>query len=268
MTKIKDLQEIEITLAKKFVKICNDNHLRYYMIGGTFLGAIRHKGFIPWDDDMDFGMPRTDYDRFKSLTTEMGSLKIRHYTLSDADKYSFMKVVDDSIMVEIHNGKEIQVVPSWIDIFPLDNIPKNSVQKKAHIIKLLFIRMLISFKNIDRLDTVKKDRPSYEKALIYIATHFNFGKILNLKKLYIWLDKTLSKYSDNQGYYWINIMGSYKGKEIFPKSVFGEGKEYKFENTTFIGPEKADEYLSTLYGDYMKLPDENNRNHHKSEILE
>lgn len=267
MTKIKELQQKELRLAQNFVNICDKYQLRYYMIGGTFLGAVRHHGFIPWDDDMDFGMPRADYERFMALTHELGNLKIEHYTLGEQFKYSFMKLVDDTIMVEIKNGKEVQIVPSWIDIFPLDNVPKNALKRKWHILHLLFIRMLISFKNINRLDTKKKNRPLYEKILMFIASHVNIAKFYSLHQLYVKLDKALKKYPENKGFYWINIMGSYKDKEIFPQVVFGDGKKYPFENGQFIGPEQADQYLTTLYGDYMKVPDKNNRNHHKSEIL-
>lgn len=265
--KIKELQKKELHLAENFVRICEEYNLRYYMIGGTFLGAIRHHGFIPWDDDMDFGMPRLDYEKFLTLINDIGLLRIQHYSLGVEYKYSFMKLVDDSMMIEIRNGKEIQIVPSWIDIFPLDNVPKNLFLKKIHILHLLIIRMLISFKNIDRLNTKKKNRPFYEKILMFLASHINLASMYSLSQLYTKLDKVLKKYPENRGYYWINIMGSYKDKEIFEQAVFGKGKEYTFESEHFVGPDNGDEYLTTLYGDYMKVPSSNNRNHHNSEIL-
>lgn len=266
MSDLKQLQQIELKLANKFVQICEANQLRYYMIGGTFLGAIRHKGFIPWDDDMDFGMPRTDYEKFMHLTMAEHNLQIQHYSISMKDKYSFMKLVDQKVQIQIHNGKEIQVVPSWIDIFPLDNVPQNRLVKRLYLLHLLMIRMLISFKNIDRLDT-KRKRPFYEKVLVGIALHTPIAKLYSLKTLYRKLDRVLSKYPENKGYYWLNVMGSYKAKEIFPVTVFGEGKKYAFEDKLFVGPDNADAYLSHLYGNYHQIPDENHRNHHHSKVL-
>lgn len=267
MTDLQELQEVELNLATTFVQICEKHKLRYYMIGGTFLGAIRHGGFIPWDDDMDFGMPRKDFEIFKQLTMEYTNLEVRHYSVSPDYKYSFMKLVDKSIQIQIHNGKEQQIVPSWIDIFPLDNVPKNKCIKKIFLLKLLILRMLISFKNIDRLDTKKKGRPFIEKVLMLIAVHANFSKLFSLQYLYKKLDKTLQRYPEEKAAYWINVMGSYKAKEIFPVAVFGKGSNYKFESKEFIGPIESDDYLHHLYGNYHKIPAKDDRNHHHSKIL-
>lgn len=264
---IRDLQSKELDLAKKFVEICKKNNLRYFIIGGTFLGAIRHEGFIPWDDDMDFGMPRKDYEEFLKLSINDCNIEIQHYSLSDEFKYSFIKIVDHSIQVEIRNGVEVQVVPAWIDIFPLDNVPKNSFKKYFLISKLLYRRMMISFKNIDRIDTNKENRPIHEKILLKFGSLFNPTKKQKISSLYEKLDSALKKYDEEQGAYWINIMGSYKAKEIFPIEVFAQGENYKFEDTYFVGPAEYDEYLNTLYGDYMVLPNEEDRNHHNSNII-
>lgn len=270
MSKLKNVQELELDLANRFTQYCHTNRFRYYMIGGTFLGAVRHGGFIPWDDDMDFGMPRKDYELFKSLLINkkrVDGFELEYYSLDPKYKYPFIKIVDRSIILEIRNGTEKQVVPCWIDIFPLDYIPKNKLKRKAQILKLLFIRSLISMCNINKINFKKKNRPLYESFLMKIGSSFDFNRILNLTKLYQMYDKQLLKYKEKDGDLWINIMGSYKAKEIFNKDVFGTGKKYKFDNSEFIGPSKAKDYLSKLYGDFMKLPPKNKRNHHHSRVL-
>ncbi|MCT3034569.1 LicD family protein [Pediococcus parvulus] len=270
MSKLKDVQEVELDLANRFAQYCSANNLRYYMIGGTFLGAVRHGGFIPWDDDMDFGMPRKDYEKFKEAMIDrekVNGFELEYYSLSPKYKYPFIKIVDRSIDLEIENGTEKQIVPCWIDIFPLDYIPSNNTKRKAQIFKLLFIRSLISMCNIKRINFKKENRPFYESLLMKIGSRIDFNRIFNLTKLYQLYDKQLLKYKENDGDFWINIMGSYKAKEIFSKTIFGLGKKYSFNNSEFVGPIRADDYLTGLYGDYMKLPPKDKRNHHHSKVL-
>jgi lipopolysaccharide cholinephosphotransferase len=268
MTKLKNLQSAELKLAISFSEFCKKNNLRYYMIGGTLLGAVRHKGFIPWDDDMDFGMPREDYEKMKKLLLSKGNYKmeVQSYSVNPKYKYAFVKIVDNSIDLLIETGIEKQIVPAWIDIFPIDYVPNNFLVKKLHLLSLLWTRALISLNNIDRIDFTKKERPLREKVLMWIGKKIQFSKFLNLNKLYEKLNKKLMRFNEEDGDLWLNIMGSYKDKEIFSKEVFGKGILYSFEDTAFFGPEKGNEYLTKLYGDYMTPPQD--KNHHKSTILE
>ncbi|KAF0425512.1 hypothetical protein GBO86_07175 [Pediococcus acidilactici] len=267
MAEIRDLQVLELDLANNFAIFCKKYNLRYFMIGGTLLGAVRHKGFIPWDDDMDFGMPRKDYEKMKKilLNNSYPGLNVQTYTVDSSYKYAFVKLVDNSIDVLIETGVEKQVVPAWIDIFPLDYVPDKPVVKKMHLLSLLWTRALISLNNIDRIDFTKKNRPFRERILMKIGKKVHFSKFLNLNKLYNRLNSKLMKFKESEGDYWLNIMGSYKEKEMFRREIFGKGKLYKFENTSFMGPEFGDEYLTELYGDYMTPPED--KNHHKSTII-
>ena len=121
-TDIQKLHDVNLALAKEFVHICDDNGLTYYMLGGTMLGAVRHKGFIPWDDDMDFGMPRKDYESFLAIAPRLISdnLDLLHYKTHPDYRYYIARLQNKYTKVmEIGNGETC----ASIDIFPLDGSP-------------------------------------------------------------------------------------------------------------------------------------------------
>ena len=128
---LRKLQLAELNIIKLFMKICEKEHLRYFMIGGTMLGAIRHKGFIPWDDDVDIGMPREDYDRLFELLKDGTYLpenfEFLNYKIKDDYKRYFSRIVDNRVLVYNASGGEEIVEAAWIDIFPLDGSPNNYI---------------------------------------------------------------------------------------------------------------------------------------------
>lgn len=133
----KEIQNIELNILLEFSKFCNENKLRYYLVGGTLLGAIRHKGFIPWDDDIDVCMPRPDYELFisnfhsdnsclKLCCNKFGNLKAPFAKLKDT-----RTIVVNDILV---NDNDIDT-NLWIDIFPVDGLPDSECNRKKHIKK-------------------------------------------------------------------------------------------------------------------------------------
>ena len=118
--KLQKLQHVELDMAKAIIAICDKYHLRYYMLGGTLLGAIRHKGFIPWDDDIDLGMPRSDYEKLLEHTNELpNNLKLVYYLNQDETRPNYYYQIRDlntNVVQHIAN-KDIQT-NAWIDIFP------------------------------------------------------------------------------------------------------------------------------------------------------
>ena len=131
-TELRDLQLVELDILKEFLRICKKYDLRYYALGGTLLGAVRHKGFIPWDDDVDMGMPRPDFIRFGEIAKKEFPQYIRFCTYQETPGYRYyvprltdrrVKVIDSSAAVE-------QEKEAWIDIFPLDGMPGNKWKRK------------------------------------------------------------------------------------------------------------------------------------------
>lgn len=261
---IDKIHKENLKLFKEFVKICEAYNLTYYVIGGTFLGAIRHKGFIPWDDDMDIALPRKDFNILmeianKNLPKNMELISFKNNTYN---RYYLPKIINKNIKIHEkrteHKNGEINV---FIDIFPIDGTPNNLFLRKIYYLRVLWYRMLIAWFYIDEIDKNKK-RKKYEKLLIKIGTCFPTKKVIKINKIFSKLDKLLQKNtyenSNNVG----TIMGAYKTREIVPKEYFGTPVKYDFEGISVFGPEKYHEYLTHIYGDYMTPPKNKLENQH------
>lgn len=265
MEELRKLQLEELKILKKLMKIWKENKIQYFMLGGTFLGAIRHKGFIPWDDDIDIGIPRNDYEKFIKLFSKYEK---ENFKLEKVKHKYFIKIVNENILIKLNMGMEAEVTGAWIDIFPLDGMPANFFKKKIHMFRVLFWRAMFQFANFSVAVNIKnKKRPIHEKILINIGRIFKFEHILKNFDVEKGLDKCLKKYNYENSEFVGNFMGAYKFKEMFHKKIYDEINEYEFEEMKLIGPKDYDFVLKQLYGDYMKLPSAEERNKHQSEIL-
>ncbi|MDO4276684.1 MAG: LicD family protein [Eubacteriales bacterium] len=268
---LRDLQLVELEILKEFLRICNKYHLRYYALGGTLLGAVRHKGFIPWDDDVDVGMPRTDFIRFEEIVQKELPEFMHYYSYKTVPDYPYyvprmtdgrVKVVDDSAAVS--SEKE-----AWIDIFPLDGMPGGKYRRKLHCFRLLCARVRMNYSKFStNINLKKEDRPFYERVLI------GAGRILPVEKLFKTsrelrrLDKLMQKYPYDSSPYLVNFMGIHKLKEMFHKKYYGKGAWYDFEDIRLRGPKDYDHVLRQMYGEYWNPPDKQEMNHHNTRIKE
>ncbi|KAF0362060.1 LicD family protein [Pediococcus acidilactici] len=253
---LRRLQLIDTEILTEVVKVLDKYDLKYYMIAGTLLGAVRHKGFIPWDDDMDIAMPRKDYDQFlNEFSKELPQhLHVKNFMTDKSFKYYITRIIDDRYKVqEIRNENVDESITNIsIDIFPIDGVPDNSLKRKIYYFKILAYRALISLIQKENIDKARKRR-IWEKAAIFIGTKMPLEKWLDSNKLKYKIDKLLKKQSDTSTYAG-SIMGAYRTREIMPRGFFGEGKAYEFEGRHFWGPSDYNGYLKHMYGDYMKLP--------------
>lgn len=261
---IKKLQQIELNLAKQIVSICEQNKIKYIMLGGTMLGAIRHRGFIPWDDDIDFGMSRNDYDRFCKIVLDLNddNLKLLDFRFNNNHDYP-AKVIDQSIELVNNNVASKETIYPWIDIFPLDGMPANKFVRKIHGTKLMVDRALLKLSQLSNGVALNNPyRTSFEKAVIKFGLIVRSDKFLKESKMMHLLDRDLRKYRYQDCPYAVNFMGAYKLNEMFPRKVYDRLKKYVFEDTQFTGTFFYDEYLKQLYGDYMQPPKKNDRDKH------
>lgn len=269
-TYLRQLQLTELNILKQVIDLCEQENLRYFMLGGTFLGAIRHEGFIPWDDDIDIGMPRADYDRFFEIAPEKlaKNLIYKNYWKGNEKTIYFSRVEDSRVQIHDDSALKHRVRNAWIDIFPMDGMPNNAMMRRIHEFRLLARRALLQYSQFSVI--VNQDlpnRPFHERALIFVGNIINFEKILDTNKCMVKLDRLMRKYSYDDSNYVVNFMGAYKFKEMFPKTVYESIREYPFETEHLIGPENYDLVLSQLYGDYMQLPPEHQRNKHHSRVI-
>lgn len=258
----------ELEMMRFFVEVCKRYKLTYYMLGGTFLGAVRHKGFIPWDDDMDIGMPREDYDRFTKIIQSIDMAYIyTNYEISESNIY-FGRLENKSIQLLDNSSRISKVKNAWIDVFPLDGMPNNSVMRNIHKFRLLFSRLLLQYSQFDEHVNIHlPNRPLHEKVLIFIGSIIKPERFISIKTALKILDKNLRKYKYSDSEYVVNFMGAYKFKEMFRKEIYKDLVEYDFEFIKLYGPRNYDLVLSSLYGDYMTPPKEDEKNKHFTKIV-
>ena len=263
-TKLQQLQAVELNIFKEVVRICDKYRLTYFMSAGTFLGAVRHHGFIPWDDDMDMRMPRPDYEKLLAVFPHelQAPYVARHFQFDQNVHRYFCRV--ENTRVHLHRNHTVngQDSNAWIDIFPLDGMPENRVHFFFRKVRLLYRKMWMQLSVFDEIVDVKKKRVWYERIIVFLAMHTPIRRLLSWESMWKKLDKALKAYPLEKSKYYMNFMSAYKFRDIIPKTVYGKGAEYPFEDALFAGPEDYDAFLKTLYGDYMKLPPEGKRRKH------
>lgn len=263
MSNIDLLHQVDLDIVKDVVSLCEKHGLKYYMLGGTMLGAIRHGGFIPWDDDIDLGMFREDYEKFLELAYELpGRLKVVNYRNTPSYQYYITRVLDtETKVIEERIGNENKYTNASIDLFPIDGTPNNELLRKIYFFRVLYHRALMSLCYKDSIDR-KRQRGTAEKALLWIMERLPIEKMTTPYKQKEIIDRLLRKQKIDGAKYIGNIMGAYRTKEIVPAEFYGQGKMYSFEDIELRGMDMPDEYLTWTYGDYRKLPPEDKRKTH------
>lgn len=256
---LKRVQKIELSILKEIDKVCRENGKKYFLSSGTLLGAVRHKGFIPWDDDIDIMMLREDYEW---LIAELPKylpehLELIHYSKDNAeiDQNLLVKVVDKNYPCMRKSYTDVNTYV-WVDIFALDYLPDNKFKRSCMCCKLKLLTKLRGFKRWELYPKDYKSPNKIKNALISLNRKFRLSRLIDLKSLLEKQDKILKSYGIYKCSNVINYMGEYKFREVFPCEWLGKGVDSLFEDNEFIIPDCADKYLSKLYGDYMTPPPE------------
>ena len=267
---LKELHDVEFEMLLQLRRICKKYNLTYYLSGGTFLGAVRHNGFIPWDDDMDIALPREDYQKFLEVVNDElpEEMEVKSYSLDSDYHHPVARLMNHTVCVKNNSFRETRLEPAWIDIFPLDGMPDEKLACNIHKILLLWRKVMIGWANYKDLQDLKPNRPWYEKVLMFIGTTFKPGRFMRLTKQYEKLEKVLMKYPASKSKVYMNFNGIYRFNSIMNKDYYyGNGALYTFKGEQFTAPANYDAYLTKIYGDYMKLPPVDKRNTHSTEIV-
>lgn len=255
---INECHAILLDLAKELYRICAKHDIPCVMLGGTMLGAIRHKGFIPWDDDMDFGIPRKYFKHFISIAKKELN---PNYCLRDRFNTSLIHLdvlkLEDArtIIEEKHKEMTTEKLGINIDVFPLD------CGNGSHS---FFSRNMLIF-NMIRAVTFEyskdADIPFPKKMIVKLV---KFLKPISPDFLSSYVERNTKRYENDD--FLNNYYGLYKYKEIVSKKIWGTPRLYQFEDTEFFGAENYDAYLTHFYKNYMELPPENKRHTHLKNV--
>ncbi len=251
-----ELQKCELEILIEVDRICKKNNLSYSLDSGTLLGAIRHKGFIPWDDDIDIMMPLKDYNRFLEVCkSELGRDYFLQTAFNDFGGSLYAKIRKNNTTAMEDWTKNIKMHKGvWIDIFPTVGYKGEKYQQKC----------LASAAAADWLlgDCYYKDNFSSPNFKIRLLSKFLSKIPLSLRRFIakkvtkkIFVDSKGCEYSYNVWTASVKLGAKY----LFDSSIHGEYTTAKFEGYDFSITKKYDEYLKTLYGDYMQLPPEDKR---------
>ena len=264
---LKKLHEIQIEILKEIIRICFKYNLRWFVTYGTLLGTVRHQGFIPWDDDIDIGMVREDYDKFFQLAQKelKKGFYLSHYLIDNKVPHYFMKIrkdntafIEDTVShIDMHHG-------IFIDIFPYDSVPKNKIKRKHLINKMIVLNKLFIIKSTrkgnDKSSTIKYIINSCAKKIVRCLI---FG--ISKKHLYNKLDEIAHKYTLSDTDLLVHT-GSIDTTLININDIFPTVKR-KFEDIEVEVPNAYDKLLTGSYGDYMRLPAEEKRINHAPKEL-
>ena len=263
---LKMVQKTEVEILEEIIRVCKENNLTYFTYGGTTLGTIRHHGFIPWDDDIDLGMMRDDFERFLEIAPQKlrKGYYLQHFKIDNNTPTYFAKVRKDGTLFVEDNNKHLNIHKGiFVDIMPFDFIPDTDKEMINHNRK---ITRLMSIYGSKSTFVATSERNKTKKVLKDIARKILHVLLIPISKKYLYekLDIAMRKYNSSP----TKRVGAsgLKTSSFFYDDLFPL-QPMTFEDVTVMAPHNPDAILSIEYGDYMKLPPIEKRYTHAPIIL-
>lgn len=263
---LKELQMFSLDILKDVHHFCDKENIRYSLAYGTLIGAIRHQGYIPWDNDIDIYMPRTDYERFiKTYKSEKFQLAFFGNKCKFDSLIAYARVFDNK--ETISKGAHWIAEPAgvWIDIFPLDGVPDDfnefrNLYQDLHDEWERIIPRKVQFERISHC-------PGFKNKLKLLQKKWRKKNGLGGHRMQKEYNERIVQIPFEQANFWSQLTVMDNGPvEHFPTSMFNERILLKFEDTQFYAIKDYDAALRAVYGDYMQLPPEKDREPHQSFI--
>lgn len=246
---LKQMQQLELAILLELDKICKRHGLRYYMDGGTLLGAMCYEGFIPWDDDIDIKMPRPDYEKLRDSANEFSEhIQVRYPSKKDCE-YTFLKLVDcRTVLIERTEGR-IKQSGVYIDILPMDGHPDGGAKYDRHLKKLSRLNTIFHGA-LNRFSVMRssKSLPTRIKGLAYSAVYRPWSA-------YRKLSKTAQQYSyDDSKMVGLLVEGD-PIRERFDKEWLEPPTELEFEGHMLCAPSGYRRHMEIFYGEHVTKPE-------------
>lgn len=253
---------ISINLLRYLDKVCRENDVKYSITGGTLLGAVRHRGFIPWDDDVDVFLTRPEYEKLLACFPKDGTYRLYNRQTEEGYVYVWSRLIDTRTMIEKSPNCAALGKGLFLDVCVVDGLPRLKILRSLHMAHL---RVLYRLR---RCCIQKPGTKRYnEKGALFVF----MKKIVNLlSNIEYWnrrIEKVMQRYPFDRSEYVGNFVSSGYGKrELLHKSVFDSYSDMEFEGIKTMVCDGYEEYLNNIYGDYMMLPEfEKRRGHHPAE---
>lgn len=257
-----EIKSVELELLKKFRDVCQSNGFNYSLMGGTLLGAVRHGGFIPWDDDIDVIMPRPDYERFiEYCKTNDTDFKLISMQTDDGYAYMFAKIIDPNTeLCEIVGNRNKLDLGVYIDIFMYDGMGNTEEEAKNNFKKSKLSRELLIAYNWKKFSR-SKTRSWYYEPIRFAM--FLMSRMVNHKKLMKSIEKKYENFDFYSYEYVGNLCSDKREQSVIQRSVVDTYTTLTFEGEEFSVFTGYETYLTNMFGDYMQLPPEDKRvTHH------
>lgn len=247
---IEEIREILLSLMDEIHAICEKHGLRYYLSGGTLIGAVRHNGFIPWDDDIDIYMPRPDYDKFMQIYQEEGDNILYEHCLNEDYKYPYAKLCKKNTRLIEKGGYGGVDMGVYLDIFPLDALGNSEAEAKKLMRKLLpYVNL-----NLSLLVDQWRENVSFVKNFAIWNLHNVAIMMGGHKKLLKKVDKIIRTYDYETSAYVGEFIDEIQYKRITDKKLYDARILHEFEGRQYYIPAGYDKILTDFYGDYMTPP--------------
>lgn len=259
---MEQLKNKELELFDAFAEACDRLNIDYYAIGGTLLGAVRHSGFIPWDDDIDVGMLRKDYELFITNAQHLlpSNMFLQTYETDREYPMCFAKIrMNNTTFIETSVRKRRMNHGIYIDVFPIDYYPENKIRQLVWRVRERLIGARIS-----TCFDMQTKRMGVKDRFVYALSCILYSSV---KRAQMRFDECLRK--EKESGLVRNYFGAWGTREIIPADYFKSQVVLSFENKKIKAPVCYHEYLSKIYGDYMKLPPKEKQvGHHYTEAID
>ncbi|MBJ8325401.1 LicD family protein [Streptococcus pacificus] len=264
---IAKLQKTLLDALKEFKKICDKEGIVFFLRGGSVMGSVKYKGFVPWDDDVDIAIPRDQYERMIDILNDKviaGKYKVVSYKYYPEIHCYFPRlflVEEERIKLGLPSNTHMGL--HLMDILPLDGAPNNTLLRNIYFAKVYALRYLSSL-GTPYVEGHVNMHSKKQKFIINFGKFFQLHKIFPQIKVYNTLDKLYKRYDWRVQDYAGTITASLFKKEVMKKEIWGKGKFLPFETEQFMVPELYDSYLKQMYGEnYLTEEPQNKKSHHE-----